>query len=69
MPSPFEPKTPATEADPQGGAIARFVQTVSDTGAAAWRDNVGAGPDHDAFGDAMLAGGDEGRDRRRLGPV
>ena len=42
VPSPFEPKTPATESDPQGGAIARFVQTVSDTGAAAWRDNVSA---------------------------
>jgi len=40
VPSPFEPKT--LENDPQGEVIARFVQAVADTGAAAWRDNVSA---------------------------
>jgi len=38
VPSPFEPKT--LENDPQGEVIARFVQAVSDTGAAAWRTMV-----------------------------
>jgi spore coat protein CotH len=38
VPSPFEPKT--LENDPQGEAIVRFVQAVSDTGAAAWRTMV-----------------------------
>ncbi len=40
VPSPFEPKT--LKDDPQGDAIARFIQAVSDTAAAAWRDNVSA---------------------------
>jgi len=42
VPNLFEPKTPQTETDPQGGAIARFFQNVGDTGAAAWRTNVSA---------------------------
>jgi hypothetical protein len=40
VPIPFEPKTLTN--DPQGDVIARFVQAVSDTGAAAWRSNVSA---------------------------
>jgi spore coat protein H len=40
VPSPFEPQT--LPDDPQGDVIARFVQAISDTGAAAWRDNVSA---------------------------
>jgi hypothetical protein len=40
VPVPFEPKTLAD--DTQGEVIARFVQAVSDTGAAAWRANVSA---------------------------
>src|SRR5262245_42184383 len=47
VPSPFEPKT--LEADPQGEFIARFVQAISDTGAAAWRANVSAFLDLSTF--------------------
>jgi hypothetical protein len=47
VPSPFEPKT--LENDPQGEVIARFVQAVSDTGAAAWRTNLSAFLDLETF--------------------
>ena len=40
VPIPFSPQT-LTD-DPQGEVIARFVQAVSDTGAAGWRSNVSA---------------------------
>jgi hypothetical protein len=40
VPVPFEPKT--LEDDPQGEVLARLVQAVSDTSAAAWRTNVSA---------------------------
>jgi hypothetical protein len=40
VPIPFVPKT--LEDDPQGEVIARFVEAVSDTTAAAWRTNVSA---------------------------
>jgi len=47
VPSLFEPKT--LEDDPQGEVIARFVQAISDTGAAAWRTNVSAFLDLEKF--------------------
>jgi len=40
VPIPFTPET--LKDDPQGEVIARFIQAVSDTDAAAWRANVSA---------------------------
>jgi spore coat protein H len=40
VPLPFTPET--LKDDPQGEVIARFIQAVSDTGAADWRTNVSA---------------------------
>src|SRR5262249_54945510 len=45
-----------------GGELAKLL-----TAAAARRDNVGSGADHEAFDDAVLAGGDQGGDGRGLG--
>ena len=38
VPSPFKPET--QEDDPQGEVLARFIQTINDTNAAAWRTNM-----------------------------
>jgi spore coat protein CotH len=40
VPTPFKPET--LEDDPQGEVIARFMQTINDTNAAAWRINMSA---------------------------